>query len=169
MNYHDSRTISVVFHNLSGYDAHILIKNLATYCRGKDNLIPQTKEKYISFIKVFQKHNKPPTKDDKVVKFKFIDSFKFINSSLDKLSSYLQKHDTLKSQFPDLSDELITLLYRKGVFPYSYLDCLEKLEETVLPPKEEFDNILIGKTISRDDYIYAQHVWDSFQIKNLGE
>ena len=92
-----------------------------------------------------------------------------MNSSLDKLSSYLQKHDSLKSQFPGLSDELITLSCRKGVFPYSYLDCLEKLEETVLPPKEEFDNILIGKPISREDYIHAQRVWDTFRINNLGD
>ena len=169
LNYQDSRTVSVVFHNLAGYDSHLLIKDLATHCPGRINLTPKTKEKYISFTKVFQKTNKPPSKDDIVVKFKFIDSFKFMNSSLDKLSSYLQKHDTLKSQFPGLSDELITLLCRKGVFPYSYLDCHEKLEETVLPPKEEFDNILIGKPISREDYIHAQRVWDTFHINNLGE
>ena len=71
-----------------------------------------------------------------ILKFIFIDTFKFMNSSLDKLSSYLQKHDTLRSQFSGLSDELIALLCRKGVFAYNYIDCLEKLDDTVLPPIE---------------------------------
>jgi len=54
------------------------------------------------------------------VKLKFIDSFKFLNASFDKLVSYLDK-DKLKiirSEFCKLSAEEFDLLTRRGVFPY---------------------------------------------------
>ena len=73
--------------------------------------------------KVFRKNN---------VKLRFIDSFKFLNTSLDKLASYLNK-DKLKivrSEFCKLSAEDFDLLTRKGVFPYEYIDCVEKLQDT---------------------------------------
>jgi len=56
-------------------------------------------------------------------------------SSLDKLVNNLEpdKFKNLKEQFND-----IELLVRKGVFPYDRFDCLEKLSEKNLPPKEAF-------------------------------
>ncbi|KYN14721.1 hypothetical protein ALC57_13064 [Trachymyrmex cornetzi] len=54
-------------------------------------------------------------------------------ASLDKLASYLDK-DTLKivrSEFSTLSDEKFELLTRKGVFPYKYVDCVEKLQDAL--------------------------------------
>ena len=42
--------IPVFFHNLEGYDSHILIKNLGV-SEGNINCIPKTEEKYISFSK----------------------------------------------------------------------------------------------------------------------
>ena len=105
LNYKISPTISVVFHNLSGYDSHYLIKDLALECKGDVDIIPQTSEKYISFTK--------KQIDGYDVNYKFIDSYKFMNSSLDKLASYLQTYEILKSQFSGIKDELINLLCRK--------------------------------------------------------
>ena len=41
--------IPVVFHNLSGYDAHLFIKELSKYTDEEMNVISKTKENYISF------------------------------------------------------------------------------------------------------------------------
>jgi len=48
LNYKDSFYISIVFHNLSGYDSHFTIKEIAIAFGGK---IVLTKEKYISSTK----------------------------------------------------------------------------------------------------------------------
>ena len=46
--------IPIVFHNLSGYDAHLFIRELASYAdEGNMGVIAKNKEDYISFsIKV---------------------------------------------------------------------------------------------------------------------
>ena len=69
------------------------------------------------------------------VKLRFIDSYKFLSTSLENLASYLDK-DKLKivrSEFPTLSVEEFELLVRKSVFPYEYVDYIEKLDERCLP------------------------------------
>jgi len=54
LNYKDSDCIPIVFHNLSSYDAHFIIKEIATTYEGHVELLSITKEKYISFPKNVQ-------------------------------------------------------------------------------------------------------------------
>ena len=63
----------------------------------------------------------------KAIKLKFIDSFKFLNASHDKLTSYLDEDELkiLRSEFCKLSEEDFDLLTRKDVFPYEYIDCVK--------------------------------------------
>ncbi|XP_025161752.1 uncharacterized protein LOC112590169 [Harpegnathos saltator] len=101
----------------------------------------------------------------------FIDSYKFLSSSLDKLASFLN-HDKLKivrSEFSNLSDMDFDLLTRKGVFPYEYLDCADKLQDQCLPPRESFYSSLTGDTVSENDYAHAVNIWRRFSIQTLGE
>ncbi|XP_011880712.1 PREDICTED: uncharacterized protein LOC105569125 [Vollenhovia emeryi] len=49
LNYKDSHFIPIVFHNLSGYDAHFIINEIATAFEGTVNVLPITKETYISW------------------------------------------------------------------------------------------------------------------------
>ena len=89
------------------------------------------------------------------INLRFIDSFKFMASSLDKLSSYLEKLDTLECMFNGFSNEQIALLKRKGVFPYNYVSSFGKLKEANLPSKDDFISSLYNTHISCEDYEHA--------------
>ena len=68
---------------------------------------------------------------------RFIDSLRFMASSIDKLSSNL-KIDQFVNLKKYYSGNQLSLLLRKGVYPYVYVDSMKKLDETNLPPKEAF-------------------------------
>lgn len=158
LNYKDSRTIPVIFHNLTGYDGHFLINEVANCFEGQVDLIPLTKEKYISFTK----HIKGCR-----IKLRFIDSFRFMNTSLDKLARNMKELKIVKKGFPEASSEKIDLLSRKGVFMYEYIDSIEKLNEKKLPPSEDFYSKLNGCHISPEDYQHAQEVWNAFGCETI--
>ena len=85
--------IPVVFHNLSGYDAHLFIRELGRQ-NGNDSIgvIAENKKKYISFnvdVKVGEYTTKDGKTKDKKIQLRFIDSVRFMASSLDRLTSNL--------------------------------------------------------------------------------
>lgn len=106
-----------------------------------------------------------------MIKLKFIDSFRFMASSLDKLSCLIpsEKKTLLRNEFNDASEEQIHLLERKGVFCYDYVDCWQKLDETELPPKEAFFSQLTNEAITDEQYAFANEVWQKFNIQTLGQ
>lgn len=154
--------IPVIFHNLSGYDSHIFIKELSKY-EGEIKIIPKTKEKYLSISKIITMRNKM-----KSVKIKFIDSFQFLSSSLDTLSKNLAENDfvNLLLHFPDKTQ--FNLIRRKGIYPYEYVNSWQKYKETQLPTKDKFYNSLHMRHISEDEYKHACDVWKYFNISSLG-
>ena len=160
--------LPVIFHNLQGYDAHLFIKQLACL-PGELNCIPSTEEKYISFSKKIKVDEYKSRRTGETVslyfEIRFIDSFKFLQTSLANLVSNLQPDDfnNTKTIFKD-SVELLT---RKGVYPYDYVPSIEKLSETQLPPKEEFYSKLNDENVSDDDYQHAINVWNTFKCKTI--
>ena len=56
---------------------------------------------------------------------------------------------------------------RKGVYPYDYMDSLERFKENKLPPRESFYSRLTSEHISDEDYQHAQKVWRMFEMKTL--
>ena len=161
------RILPVIFHNLQGYDAHLFIKQLAKI-PGKLDCIPSTEEKYISFskhVKVGEYISKTGKKCQITFEIRFIDSFKFLQTSLSNLVSNLQPEDFINTKRKFKNNlELIT---RKGVYPYDYVSSLEKMSKTQLPPKEEFYSKLNNEDISDEDYKHAQKVFKTFDCKTI--
>ena len=87
-------------------------------------------------------------------------------SSLDKLSSNL-KIDQFVNSKKNYSGHKLSLLLRKGVYPYDYVECMKQLDDTSLPPKEAFYSKLTGEGIIDEDYQHAQTVWKEFNIESI--
>ena len=177
--------IPVIFHNLRGYDSHFIMQEIGAIvkkhaytkkkgekCQMNINAIPNNMEKYMAFM--LGNH------------LTFIDSFQFMSSGLEKLVSNIIKcgkcincenvdkacinpnYDNLKYTSQVFEDKELELIARKGVYPYDYMDSFKKFKEQ-LPPKEEFYSILNNKHMSAEDYKHAQNVWNTFNLKNMGE
>ena len=58
------------------------------------------------------------------------------------------------------------LLLRKG---YEYIDGGERFDENTIPPKEAFYSKLNLENITDKDYAHVQKVWETFEIKKIGE
>jgi len=164
LNYQVPKFFPIILHNLSGYDCHLFIKKLTGNNGEKINCIPQTEEKYISFSKeiiVDRFVNKEGYEVQVKRELRFIDSFKFMASSLDALTKNLTK-EQCKNISIDYSGKQLDLLLRKGCYPYDYVDSVDRLNETKLPPKETFYSKLNDTNISDEDYKHAQTVWKEF-------
>ena len=159
--------IPVVFHNLSGYDAHLFIKELGKNLRDME-VIAKNKEDYISFsveVAVDKYVDKEGNEKEKLIELRFIDSFKFTASSLDSLTRNLVgawaplgsggKGEKLFG-FENYSELQYELLTRKGVYPYEYMSSWDKFKESQLPSTEAFYSKLNMSKISEDDYQHAQ-------------
>ena len=146
--------LPVVFHSLQGYDSHLFIKQLAKV-KGDLSCIPSTKEKYISFskkIKVFQYISRKNGKALPInFEIRFIDSFKFLQTSLANLVSNLQPSD-----FKNLNKvfkENVSYLTRKGCYPQDYVSSIDILQEAKLPTKEDFYSKLYDEHIKCVGYL----------------
>ena len=78
INFQLTKKIPVIFHNLRGYDSHLIFSELNKF-NVKISVIPNGLEKYIVF---FLGKN-----------LVFIDSMQFMNSSLDKIVKNLSDED----------------------------------------------------------------------------
>ena len=164
----DNIKIPVIFHNLRGYDSHFIMQQIGeiakkhayTNKRGEEchmniNCIPNNMEKYMAFM--LGNH------------LTFLDSMQFMLFGLNKLVENLP---TDKFKYTDEEfhrEEELKLIKRKGVYPYDHMDSFQKFEETELPTKEQFYNLLNDETISDEDYQHAQNVWKTFDIKSMGD
>ena len=163
------RTLPIIFHNFKCYDAHQLIKHgLGKFKHWILEVIPQTKEKYMQLRARIPVET---TKEGKTIYFNvvFLDSFQFMSSSLANLVNNLDSlpfTDVLKREYPHLNNDTMK---RKGVFPYSYLDSLSKLQESCLPPRSAFKNDLSGEECSEEDYRFAQTAWQEFDCHSFGD
>ena len=78
INFQLTKKVPVIFHNLKGYDSHLIFSELNTF-DAKTNVMPNRLEKYMAFFLGMN--------------LVFIDSMQFMNSSLDKLVKNLSHKD----------------------------------------------------------------------------
>ena len=163
-----------MFHNLSDYDVHLFIKELERRFNKNDpGVIAENKEKCISFnvkinVKLAEGSNKDGTEVCKNIQLRFIDSCRFMASSLNKLASNLGDDQCKHLREFYKGDEVFRLIRRKSVYPYEYMDGWKKFEEISLPPKDAFYSRFYMKGISDQDYENAQQVWNTLEKKTLG-
>ena len=108
--------IPLIFHNLSGYDAHLFIKELGKNSRDME-VIAKNKEDYISFsvdVAVDKYVDKVGNEKEKLIELRFIDSFKFMSSNSDSLTKNLVSSGKQLLGFEDYSKLQYDLLTRKG-------------------------------------------------------
>ena len=88
--------------------------------------------------------------------------------SLDRLVNNLPEtaFNNLKRHY---TGDKFNLVKRKGVYPYEYMDSLERFNETKLPAKESFYSRLTEEDISDEDYTHARKVWEEFNMEHLQE
>jgi len=142
--------IPVVFHNLRGYDAHHLMQ-ATSQLQKEVKCAANNMEKYSTFS---------------VGGLRFIDSLNFLQGSLDSLvRATPKKLLKITSTISKGSD----LLYKKGIYPYEYMDSGERFSETRLPDKEKFYSKLNDDHITDEEYAHALAVWEYLECKTLGD
>ena len=102
-------------------------------------------------------------------KERVITSCKTCNLKESQLASELIKKFRNTYKLCNKSSKKFILLCKKGVYPYEYMDSMDRFDEVTLPNIEKFYSKLQLKDISEDDYKHAKKVWDIFEIKTLGD
>ena len=148
-----TRKIPVIFHNLRGYDSHLLIKEISTF-DVKVSVIPNGLENYMAF-----------TINTNLI---FIDSMQFMNFSLDSLVKNLSDND-FKYLSEEFSGNLLKLVKEKGVYPYEYMNSFKKVSENKLPDGCKFFSSLKDKCICEKDYLKANNIWNVFKMNTMGD
>lgn len=166
--------IVVLFHNLTGYDSHFLIRHFQDFVVAQRDvhnnrilpdisIIPLTSEKFLSF---------------QICGLKFIDSCNLLSASLDSLVQNLMKSGTdkfvhtarhFKRIFADGERPDDDVISGKGHFCYQYMDSYSRFDETKLPSKEHFYSDLSEEKLTDEQYDRATKTFRQLKCRNLRE
>lgn len=147
--------VPVLFHGLSNYDSHFIVRQLALRPMRNIHVIPRNSERYLAFT---------------YGSLYFKDSYQFLADSLASLVQNLKTKGVDRFRYLNtfIRDEKERdLMCVKGVFPYSYVTNPGVLLQTSLPEKERFFNDLNRSHISDERYAFALKVWQVFGCRNL--
>ena len=151
-----TRKVPVIFHNLRGYNSHLFFRELNKF-DVKIDVIPKGVTKY---MEIFLDKN-----------LVFIDSIKFMNSSLEKL---------LKNDFKYLTEEFgcknLELLKQKDSYPYEYMNSFKRFSEekecfysSVKDGVSDDNGKKLDGHISNEEYLACKKIWEKFDMKNMGD
>ena len=120
--------VPILFHNFSGYDCHLIFEKLVNMATAKNikinekDIIAKSSENYISV---------------KIGCLKFLDSYKFLYASLDKLSLTLTSFPSLDKN--DMEDDLFK---RKLAYPYEKCKTIESFYKPLKLCREDYFSTL---------------------------
>ena len=135
INFQLNKKVPVIFHDIKGYDSHLIFCELNKY-DAKIDLIPNGIEKYMVF---FWGKN-----------LFFIDSMQFMKSSLHKLVENFSDKD-FKYLVKEFGSKNLGLLKQKGAYPYEHMNSFERFKEKELLNKECFFSSTKKGKIGDDD------------------
>ena len=148
----DSNFIPFAFHNFSNYDCRMFFRRLIDLKKDKVKfeITPKTNEEYIAI---------------KYGCIRFIDSFRFLSESLDKLVKNLDEDDfkILKKEFPDKWQ----YLNKKLAYPYEYFNNVDDYKKTVNNlRRENFFSKLKSDYPDDDEIERTREIIKLFNIKD---
>ena len=148
----DSIFIPFAFHDFSNYDCHMFFKRLVDLKKDKVKfkIIPKTNEEYTAV---------------KYGCIRFIDSYRFLSESLDKLVKNLDEDDfkILKKEFPDKWH----YLNKKLAYPYQYFNSINDYQKPVDNlKKEDFFSKLKNDYPEDDEIERTKKIIKLFKIKD---
>ena len=150
-----SSFVPIFFHNFSGYDCHLIFEELLTSAYNLKlpiNIIPKSMENYVSV---------------QVGCLRFLDSYRFLSSSLQKLITSL-------NDFPYMQNEGLTddLFKKKLAYPYEKFN-LNNLRKATHEPltltKEDYWSTLNQSYPCEDDIKRTQQLIDTYIITTAQE
>ena len=172
----------MIFHIGSIYDNHLIIKQISEDFNGSFTCTGENTEKYITFsMNVVKKDTSIKKKRPETFRLRFIDSYRFMGTKLDRLVKNLAEpckklsDNILKQRFYntyqlcDGNMEKFKLLLRKGVYPYEYMDSWEEFKLSVPLDKKHYYSELNDSNINDTDIKHVKNIRSTLNINNLGE
>ena len=144
-----------LFHNFSGYDCHLIFEKLVNMATKKNikineiDMIAKSSENYISV---------------KIGCLKFLDSYRFLDASLDKLSQTLASFPSLDAN--GMEDEF---LKRKHAYPYEKGNNTESYYKPLKLGREDYFSTLKQSYPDFEEVIRTQAIIVKNEITNLKE
>ena len=157
--------IPCFFHNFTGYDCHLIVKQLAGHDY-KPKVIAKTMEKYIYLG---------------LNRIDFKDSLQFLPNTLEQLTKNLREKDGknfekfpnlwsyFKEKWGHLHESNFDLITRKLHYPYSYISNEAIFLEQNPPDISKFKSDLTNEDLTAEEYESFLYLWNSFGLKNIGE
>ena len=147
------RQLPVIGFNSGKYDLNIIKQFLVPYFLSKKQEQQQQQEEEM------EQDEKEEEENDGVESFFVIKRDNtFMCLSTDKLK-FLDMTNYIAPGFSYKYLKAYGCEVTKGHFPYEYMDCLTRLDDTVLPPKEAFFSQLKNEGISDEDYVGCRVAW----------
>ena len=158
MKIKNSKELIVLFHNAKGYDNSYMLDIFSKISNTHISCLGQNTEKFMMLKFSI------PNKDYSI---KIIDSLAFLQSNVDDLSKELD--NDLKIVTKNHFQNKFELVNKKlENFPYNFVN-KNNLENTELPDKKYFYNMLKLKDINDKEYKIVKEFYTNMGFKNIRE